>query len=908
MREVRQRLWLRGVIRALPIVLAFPSLAVALQQPTPETTVSTRMKVSLGPAAVGESASVAAGARYHGDGVTRWFDGDAYRDLWMTPIRVPVLSLQTFVPGGLRVVKEGGGMQTKSLRLEAANGDEWVFRLVDKKPSGLPSEFRGTPVQHVLQDLVSAEHPASAEIAVPIVEAAGVLHATAMLMVMPNDPALGNFRKDFAGKLGDMERFPNVPKDDKSEEPKAGKGAEKKPAGAAAKGGKDKKDEKDDADRTGFAGASKIIDSPDLVKLLNTDPKEHVDARAFLMARLTDFLINDNDRHAGQWKWARFPSGQKTEWEPIARDRDHAFVAYEGVVGKAARVVRPNVVGFTGTPDVPGLTFPNDIDQRLLSGLEKPVWDSVARDLQRRVTDSVIHAAALAMPPEFSSTAPRLEAILKKRRAAIPKAADQYYRDLARRVQVNGTDSADRATIVRERDGSVDVRLESGGTTFYSRRFRPDETREIRVYLHGGDDTAIVTGHADESILVRVIGGNGNNTLVDSSTVSGDKRPTHFYDKGPTSGISYGMDTLFVRLPWEERKGKLRPAVPNDGADVLPHVGLNDPRTLGLTPLLGFTRYAYGFLDRPYSSMLRVDAEYATQFNGARVALLADKRFEASPVHAGLFTRVSDLQYVNFFGFGNATTVDPLFPSSFFDVHQRQFVVSPVVGFAIGQWSDVTLGPVFQNTTTDSARSPFLGLSHPYGLGTFNEGALQLAAKYDRDPGRIDSVTPADHYLVLAKAGVYPAMMDVRSTFGKASLTFNAAIQLPILTSPTLTFRTGGQKLWGNFPFFEAATIGGDNSTQFIDAQRYAGDGSLYATSELLVPLTHFRFIIPVRGGVTGVAEAARVYVDGSSPGGWHSTAGGGIWIGRIYGPQTLSLIETGGEKHGVQLRLGLSF
>ena len=156
MREVRQRLWLRGVIRALPIVLAFPSLAVALQQPTPETTVSTRMKVSLGPAAVGESASVAAGARYHGDGVTRWFDGDAYRDLWMTPIRVPVLSLQTFVPGGLRVVKEGGGMQTKSLRLEAANGDEWVFRLVDKKPSGLPSEFRGTPVQHVLQDLVSA--------------------------------------------------------------------------------------------------------------------------------------------------------------------------------------------------------------------------------------------------------------------------------------------------------------------------------------------------------------------------------------------------------------------------------------------------------------------------------------------------------------------------------------------------------------------------------------------------------------------------------------------------------------------------------------------------------------------------------------------------------------------------------
>jgi len=82
-------------------------------------------------------------------------------------------------------------------------------------------------------------------------------------------------------------------------------------------------------------------------------------------------------------------------------------------------------------------------------------------------------------------------------------------------------------------------------------------------------------------------------------------------------------DTLFVRLPWEERKGKLGPAVPNYGADILPHLGLNDPRTLGLTPLLGFTRYTYGFLDRPYSSMLDVNAEYATQFKGARVSAWA---------------------------------------------------------------------------------------------------------------------------------------------------------------------------------------------------------------------------------------------------------------------------------------------
>ncbi len=921
MYDVIQVLRLRFAL-ALPIALGSPSLALALQQPTPETVVSSRLKSAERPAVANESVTVAPGARYRADGVERWLDGSSYRKLWTTPIRVPVLNLQTFVPGGLRPVKTGGGAQTVNLRLEADNGDQYVFRLVDKRASAVPSELRGTPVQNVLQDLVSSMHPAGSEMTVPIVEAVGVLNAGAKLVVMPNDPALGKFRKEFAGTLGEIERFPNDPKgaDANKEakeptgvtEPKGGKKAKKanEPTEAkeakAAKETNEAKDGKEEKAAVGFAGASRIIESDELLKLINADAKEHVDATAFLKARLTDFLINDNDRHEGNWRWATFPSEPKTEWEPIARDRDHAFVSYEGVVGKVGRMIRPSVVSFTGTPEVSGLTFPNLIDQRLLAGLEKPVWDSLARDIQRRVTDSVIVAAANAMPREYQSTAPHIIALLKERRAALPAAADLYYRRLARRVLVHGTDAADRATIVRARDGSVDVTLESGGATFYSRRFRPDETHEILVYLHNGDDTAIVTGHADESILVRVIGGNGNNVLVDSSTVGGSGHPTRVYDEGPTSGISYGDDTSFVRLPWEERAGKLRPPLPDDGSLLLPHVGLNDPRTLGLTPLLGFTRYTYGFLDRPYSSMLRVDGEYATEFQGARVSLLADKRFEATPLHVGLFTRVSDLQYANFFGFGN-NTIDNL-PNSFFEVRQNQFVVNPVVGLAIGPWTDVTLGPLFQHAATDSGRSPFLGLTRPYGFGTFNEGALQLNARFDMNPPRVDSVVAMNHVLAFARGGVYPAMMDVQSTFGKAVLGVDASLQIPMPTSPTLSFRAGGTKVWGAFPFFEAATIGGDQTTQFIDAQRYAGDASLYGTSELLVPLTRFRVIIPVRAGITGVAEAGRVYLDGASPGGWHATTGGGIWFGRLYGPQTVSLIETAGEKHGLQLRLGLNF
>jgi hypothetical protein len=101
--------------------------------------------------------------------------------------------------------------------------------------------------------------------------------------------------------------------------------------------------------------------------------------------------------------------------------------------------------------------------------------------------------------------------------------------------------------VTRRDDGSVDVRLESQGHEFFSRRFDPRETVELLVYLHGGDDTAVVTGRAPSSILVRVIGGNGNNDLVDSSTVGGRAHPTRLYDIGKVKGISYGKDTSFDR-------------------------------------------------------------------------------------------------------------------------------------------------------------------------------------------------------------------------------------------------------------------------------------------------------------------------------------------------------------------------
>jgi hypothetical protein len=46
------------------------------------------------------------------------------------------------------------------------------------------------------------------------------------------------------------------------------------------------------------------------------------------------------------------------------------------------------------------------------------------------------------------------------------------------------------------------------------------------------------------------------------------------------------------------------------------------------------------------------------------------------------------------------------------------------------------------------------------------------------------------------------------------------------------------------------------------------------------VRVAHFTFILPVDMGIFGVVDAGRVYLNGDSPGGWHTSKGLGFWIG----------------------------
>ena len=111
-----------------------------------------------------------------------------------------------------------------------------------------------------------------------------------------------------------------------------------------------------------------------------------------------------------------------------------------------------------------------------------------------------------------------------------------------------------------------------------------------------------------------------------------------------------------------------------------------------------------------------------------------------------------------------------------------------------------------------------------------------------------------------------------------------------VALDPTLALRVGGKKVWGTFPFFEAAFLGGATTLRGFNEQRFAGDAAVYANAELRLFLTEFRLLLPGDFGIFGLADIGRVFLDGDASDTWHKAAGGGIWFAFIDRGSTISL------------------
>ena len=187
-------------------------------------------------------------------------------------------------------------------------------------------------------------------------------------MLMPDSPALGEFRADFGGLLGTIEERPTD-------------------------------------DGPGFAGADKIIGDRGAVRAAGAASRTSGSTPARTWPRgwwISCSATGTGTRTSGAGRgWAKADT-HSVDADP-ARPRPGLRRASTACCSSLARLSAPQLVEFSAripawwaSPGTRGC-----VDRRLLSGLDWPVWDTLATEPQGRLTDGVIDDAVRQLPPEL---------------------------------------------------------------------------------------------------------------------------------------------------------------------------------------------------------------------------------------------------------------------------------------------------------------------------------------------------------------------------------------------------------------------------------------------------------------------------------------------------------------------------
>ncbi len=828
--------------------------------------------------------SVVPGPEYKPTGSRNFFIGKVYRSSWLQPVAVQTLDLTT-EKGGLRPTGKGGGRQTTSLKLIAADSTEYVFRSVDKDVTKiLPPELRNSIAADVLRDVTATANPYSNLPISYLLDQTDILHARPRLFRLPDNQQLGPYRADYANLLGTLE---DSPKDPKPNVP-------------------------------GFGNSDEVTRSFGLFRKLYKDHDNRVDAPALARARAFDMLVADFGKHEDNWKWAGYKQKDGgTLYRPIPRDRDQSFTQWNGLLTYLANRewAVPSIEGFGAHfEDLKSLNWPaRHLDRFLLQGLSRAQWQETARYLQAQLTPAVINQATAQLPTEIQQLSGQdINRKLKSRIQELPQAIDRYYLLLARRVDVVGSNKGEVFQATRLPGGQVRVQLfdrasdsdNPQGAALFDRTFAPDETQEVCLYGLGGKDVFTVTGDGGRhSVLVRVIGGDGKDKISDSSTATGLRARTKIYDL-PDTDLTLG--------PESDNHTSARPGVNEYNREQFefntyrPSIGLFYNANDGFGASAGVTFLRQGFRKPGFKNLYSFDVQGSG--NGLlQLTASTRHRYAIGKLDAGgTASYGSYFPFYRFFGLGNDTNFSQdLYDDKFYNARYRGYTMNAFLERTLLQRSVIRVGPTYENYTSDFAGNTFLGTYNfrPDGpvadppINVSSQRLLGMNGVVDLDLRNRPSfaqrgvrirvqhdtyIQLADNTTILDSSPSSQGKATFGLTQGFAEYYGTTKIGIPV----TLVLKGGGAKNYGPdaaIPFYKFASIGQNEGLRGYYRNRFSGDAALYYNTELRLALGQVKNgFLPFYYGVFGFFDQGRVYYEGTSPGGWRSGYGGGFYIAPV--------------------------
>ncbi len=808
-----------------------------------------------------------------------WWFGNNYRKSWATAVNFDVFDIGK-EKGGLKIIKRGGGQQTRSLRLQADDGKQYVLRSIEKYAQGaVPEDLRKTIAADLVQDQISASHPYGAFAIPKLADAAQVYHTNPQPVYLPHDPRFGQYRNDFSN---DVFLY------------------EERPSGNWKGTGN-------------FGDSKKIISTFDLIKKLKSDNDEEVDQHWVLKSRLFDMMIGDWDRHDDQWRWARFKTKKGHYYRPIPRDRDQAFFINDGVVmsfvGK--KWAMPKFQGFDDKyKNLNEFNFNGRyFDRDFINEPSRAEWVAIAKELQKNVTDEVIANALHTWPDSvYAKNGAEIERKIRSNRDHLVEYANTYYEFLAKLVNVDGSNKHEEFNVRRFKNGDALVEVYKinkkgkkgkNAKLLYKRHFYKQETKEIRLYGLKGNDVFIFTGKGKKGIKVRVIGGEGKDVVKDSSHIAGLRKKIFVYDNKEGNGYkkTKEVNLQLSKDPevnnYNRNQFKYNTLMPLLSADINPDDGF----FIGA----GFTYENQGFRKEPFKSRHFVMAKIAPKtqsysFNYKTTWTDIIKKWSMDLEFLALMPNYTS----NFFGIGNETVYDKNISESlglgseieYYRVRFRNVSAYGALSNKISGRSKFSVGLHFQAFKTEQDYNGedrfILDYAETVEDPNFFEWKKYsgLVLSYDFDTRDKDMYPKSGAHFSVDLRG-YENIGEEATEFTrfKSEFSFYKTLRLP--SELTWAVRFGGGINFGEYEYFQAQILGDQKELRGYRKTRFFGDAMAFTNMELRFKLLESKNkILPMTIGINGFTDIGRVWVDkdpskvgGNDSSEWHNTIGGGVWI-----------------------------
>src|SRR5690606_14629673 len=488
----------------------------------------------------------------------------------------------------------------------------------------------------------------------------------------------------------------------------------------------------------------------------------------------------------------------------------------------------------------------------------------------------------LTVPQEVrAASIEKIKPLLMSRLEGLVTTAKDYYKIVDRVAILHATDKDDYIEVMRTAPGETRVvisRIKKGkkSDVIVDKTYNKDITKELWIYGLDDKDIFEVSGQGSKPILVRLIGGQNNDTF---KIQNGKKIRLYDYkSKNNTVEVNNGGIKRFTDS-YENNIFTFGKSSYNTYS-LLPGLGYN--ADAGFIAGLNYSITKYGFERNPFTSQHNFGVNFHFATSGIELTYDGESSGIFNNLNLAYGLKYNSPTYArNFFGYGNQSVN-----------------------------LEDSLGKDYYRTNWSNLRA-YLGVvkRSNYG-GVFTAKAIFEGAEVEDTQGRyitgFDSNDPFFDwkYFATAQLGYVYESYDVavnpsRGMYFKTTIGYTQNLSGGnssfAYLNPQITFynRLSADHRWvlktnvqsqlnfgDDFEFYQAPYLGGNNGLRGYRINRFTGAKSLVFNGDIRHTFNPFKTpILPVSLGLYAGVDVGRVWVEDENSKQWHNSVGGGVFI-----------------------------